>query len=106
MKWSQGLCAAILLDGFYAFSPRMRAKPRQDRDFPDVPSDPSFFSNAWGFPQNPAAGMAPRSARPQFTSELSIDVSTRLVGDLLARIEEGDTAARERTVRIGKTARP
>jgi hypothetical protein len=29
MKWSQGLCAAILLDGFYAFSPRMRANPRQ-----------------------------------------------------------------------------
>jgi hypothetical protein len=22
MKWSQGLCASILLDGFYSFSPR------------------------------------------------------------------------------------
>ena len=59
MKWSQGLCAAILLDGFYAFSPRMRAKPRQDRDFPDVPSDPSFFSNAvapdWGLPPEPGS---------------------------------------------------
>jgi len=46
MKWSQGLCAAILLDGFYAFSPRAKLKPRQDQDSPDVPSDPSFFSNA------------------------------------------------------------
>jgi hypothetical protein len=28
MKWSQGLCVSILLDGFCSFSPRPRLDPR------------------------------------------------------------------------------
>jgi hypothetical protein len=72
MKWSQGLCAAILLDGFYAFSPRMGAKPRQDRDFPDVPSNPSLFSNAlapdWGLPPEP--GRSNGAAKRQSASHI------------------------------------
>ena len=73
MKWSQGLGAAILLDGFYAFSPRMRAKPRQDRISPTFRQNLRSSRTHGASPLNPAAGMAPRSARPQFTSELSID---------------------------------
>jgi hypothetical protein len=78
MKWSQGLCAAILLDGFYSFTPKARPKPRQDRDLPDVPSDPSFFANAlapdWDLPAEASRGAAaakwpgfetPRAAGPQ-----------------------------------------
>jgi hypothetical protein len=73
MKWSQGLCAAILLDGFYLFSPRMRAKPRQDWDFPDVPSDPSSFSNAlapdWGLPSEAGrSDGATKRQPPAFTA--------------------------------------
>jgi hypothetical protein len=34
MKWSQGLCVSILLDGFYSFSPRPKFDPRPDQDFP------------------------------------------------------------------------
>jgi hypothetical protein len=42
-----------------------------------------------------------KCASPQVTSELPIDRQHHgLVGDLLARVQEGDAAARERTVRI------
>jgi len=58
MKWSQGLCAAILLDGIYAFSPAARSNQRMDRDLPRSPVDPAFTPNAlaadWGLP--PGAG--------------------------------------------------
>jgi hypothetical protein len=58
MKWSQGLCASILLDGFYSFSPRRKLDPRLGQDFPGAPVGPAFAPNAlaadWGLP--PEAG--------------------------------------------------
>jgi hypothetical protein len=44
MKWSQGLCAAILMDELYALSPAARRKPR--RDLAGAPVDPVSMPNA------------------------------------------------------------
>jgi hypothetical protein len=46
MKWSQGLCASILMDGLYAFSPPARSHPQLDRDFSGFLGHPAFTSNA------------------------------------------------------------
>jgi hypothetical protein len=58
MKWSQGLCASILIDGFYPISPGARRNPRGNRDFPGVPVDPASTPNSlaadWGL--SPEAG--------------------------------------------------
>ena len=43
MKWSQGLCAAILIDGLY-FPQPARVNPRWERDFPTP--DPAATPNA------------------------------------------------------------
>jgi len=107
MKWSQGLCASILLDGFYSFSPRPRLDPRRGQDFPAAPVGPVFAPNGfaadWGLP--PRLGAATPRASPQFTSELAIERQHYgLVGDLLAGVEEGDSAAREDTTIDGKKA--
>jgi hypothetical protein len=46
MKWSQGLCAAILIDGLYPVSPLARLNPRLRQNFPDVPVKPASTPNA------------------------------------------------------------
>jgi hypothetical protein len=60
MKWSQGLCTAIFLDGIYAFSPTAKPNPRMDRDFSRSPSGRAATANAfaadWGLA--PEAGAA------------------------------------------------
>src|SRR4029078_9819716 len=108
MKWSQGLCASILLDGFYSFSPRPRLDPRRGQDFPAAPVGPVFAPNGfaadWGLP--PRLGAATPRASPQFTSELAIERQHYgLFGDLLAGVEEGDSAARERAVAVRNARR-
>jgi hypothetical protein len=45
MKWSQGLCASILVDALYFHSPVAGANP--DRDFPAPSADPAFRPNAF-----------------------------------------------------------
>jgi hypothetical protein len=45
MKWSQGLCASILVDGL-CYAPEVRSNPRPDQDFPGVPADPASTPNA------------------------------------------------------------
>ena len=37
MKWSQGLCTAILIDGLCGVSPPARSQPVLDGDFPGLP---------------------------------------------------------------------
>ena len=53
MKWSQGLCASILVEEFFFPSPRA-ARPRLDRELPGVAADPAFTANAlavdWDLP--------------------------------------------------------
>ena len=53
MKWSQGLCASILMEEFF-FSSSRAPKPQPDQDFPGVVVDPVFNSNVlaadWGLP--------------------------------------------------------
>jgi hypothetical protein len=61
MKWSQALCASILIDGLYSVPPVARPNPRGNQDFPGVPVDPAFTPNAlapdWGLSQK--AGRTP-----------------------------------------------
>ncbi len=45
MKWSQGLCASILIDGLY-FPPVAGPNPRWQRDFPGATPDPTATPNA------------------------------------------------------------
>lgn len=42
MKWSQAICASILVDEFYLLSPHTRSKPRLGRDDLGVPLEPAF----------------------------------------------------------------
>jgi hypothetical protein len=60
MKWSQALCASILVDGL-CYAPEVRPNPRPEQDFPGVPADPAFTPNAlaadFGPPQS--AGRTP-----------------------------------------------
>lgn len=74
MKWSQGLCVSILLDGFYSFSPRPRLNPRPDQDFPAAPVDPAFAPSVlaadWGLPPEAArSDSATKRTPPAFTAE-------------------------------------
>ena len=46
MKWSQGVCASILIDGLYPLSPPARSHPRLDQDFPGSPGELAFTPNA------------------------------------------------------------
>jgi hypothetical protein len=46
MKWSQAVCASILIDGLYPLSPPARSHPRLDRDFPSSPAESAFTPNA------------------------------------------------------------
>jgi len=45
MKWSQAVCASILIDGLYSLSPA-RSHPRFDWDFPGSPGESAFAPNA------------------------------------------------------------
>ena len=46
MKWSQAVCASILIDGLYPLSPPARSHPRLDWDFPGSPGESTFAPNA------------------------------------------------------------
>ena len=46
MKWSQAVCASILIDGLYPLSPPARSHPRLDQDFPGSPGESAFTPNA------------------------------------------------------------
>ncbi len=46
MKWSQGLCASILVDALYFDAPAATANPRMERDFPPSPANPASRPNA------------------------------------------------------------
>jgi hypothetical protein len=66
MKWSQAICASILVDEFYFLSPHTRSNPRSGRDVPGVPLEPAFrpnlFTADWGLPPKP---VRTRSPKPQ-----------------------------------------
>jgi hypothetical protein len=57
MKWSQAICASILVDGFYSVSPDDRFDRRLDWGVPLAPSAPVFrpnlFTADWGLPPKP-----------------------------------------------------
>ena len=57
MKWSQVICASILVEGFYSVSPDDRCDRRLDWGGPLVPSAPVFrpnlFTADWGLPPKP-----------------------------------------------------
>ena len=61
MKWSQGLCAAILIDELQFLPPVGGPNPRWERDFPDVSPEPASTPNTlaadWGL--SPEAGRTP-----------------------------------------------
>jgi hypothetical protein len=56
MKWSQAICASILVDEFYLLSPHTRSKSRSGRDVIGVPLEPAFrpslFTADWGLPRS------------------------------------------------------
>ena len=68
MKWSQAICASILVDEFYTLSPHARFNLRSDLGVPAVPSEPMsrprLFAADWGFPRNrsPLPANASRSS--------------------------------------------
>ena len=45
MKWSQAVCASILVDGLCSPLPVTKPKPRSDRDLPGLLVDPCFRPN-------------------------------------------------------------
>lgn len=79
MKWSQGFCAAILMDELYALSPAVRRKPRAH--LAGIQVDPAPMPNIlkadWGLsPEvqrtgivNTARGGAPKNKPPTFRAE-------------------------------------
>jgi hypothetical protein len=64
MKWSQAICASILVDEFYLLSLNARSNPRSGRDVPRLPAEPAFrpnlFTADWGLPPNPARTRPPK----------------------------------------------
>ena len=61
MKWSQAICASILVDEFYLLSLHARSNSRSGREVPSAPLEPAFrpnlFKADWGLPR--------RSPKPQ-----------------------------------------
>jgi hypothetical protein len=78
MKWSQGLCSAILLDGFYFFSPPAGANPRKNRAFPGASREGAATPNAlaadWG--------LAPEAGAARLLDAASLGVLKRRSPDL------------------------
>jgi hypothetical protein len=73
MKWSQGLCASILMEEFFFPSPRA-ARPRLDRELPGVAADPAFTANAlavdWGLPAEASRSETTTGPQPSaFTAD-------------------------------------
>jgi hypothetical protein len=66
MKWSQAICASILVDEFYTLSPHARSNLRSDLGV-RVPSEPvsrpRLFAADWGFPRSPSEP-GPRNCQP------------------------------------------
>ena len=64
MKWSQAICASILVDEVYLLSLNARFNPRSGRDVPRLPAEPAFrpnlFTADWGLPPNPARTRPPK----------------------------------------------
>jgi hypothetical protein len=64
MKWSQAICASILVDEFYLLSPHTRSKPRSGRDDLSVPLEPAFrpslLTADWGLPPKPVEIRPPK----------------------------------------------
>jgi hypothetical protein len=64
MKWSEAICASILVDEFYLLSLNARSNPRSGRDVPRLPVEPAFrpnlFTADWGLPPNPARTRPPK----------------------------------------------
>ena len=71
MKWSQGLCAAILMDELYALSPAVRNKPR--RTLAGIELDPGSMSNALKADWR----LSPDSARTELVSAVGVGSPTR-----------------------------
>ena len=57
MKWSQAICASILVDEFYLLSLHARSNSRSGQGVPSAPLElafrPNVFKAGWGLPQNP-----------------------------------------------------
>jgi hypothetical protein len=48
MKWSQGLCASILIDGLYSHPPVAGSNTRWQREFPAEPTQaPNALAPDW-----------------------------------------------------------
>jgi hypothetical protein len=64
MKWSQAICASILVDEFYLLSPHTKSKTRSGRDVIGVPLEPAFrpnlFTADWGLPPKPVEIRPPK----------------------------------------------
>jgi hypothetical protein len=79
MKWSQGLCASILVDALYFHAPAATANPRMGRDFPVSP-DPAFRPNAfaadWQLAPEALGVSMLDLARPGGTKRRAPDVSS------------------------------
>ena len=71
MKWSQAICASILVDEFYTLSPHARSNLRSG--VPAVPSEPMsrprLFAADWGLPPKPVRTRSPLSANASRSSE-------------------------------------
>jgi hypothetical protein len=66
MKWSQAICASILVDELYLFSLHARSNSRSSRGVPNVPLEPALrpnlFTADWRLPPRP---VRTRSPKPQ-----------------------------------------
>jgi hypothetical protein len=64
MKWSQAICASILVDEFYLLSLHARSNSRSGRDVPNVPLEPALrpnlFTADWGLPPRPVRTRPPK----------------------------------------------
>jgi hypothetical protein len=64
MKWSQAICASILVDEFYLLSLHARLNSRSGRDVPNVPLEPALrpnlFTADWGLPPRPVRAQSPK----------------------------------------------
>jgi hypothetical protein len=66
MKWSQAICASILVDEFYLLSLHARSNSRSGREVPSAPLEPVFRPNLfiadWGLPPKPVRTRSQREA--------------------------------------------